>query len=515
MKKNKKKPNRTLPLRNLLILTLGLFVVFAASDALLILSEASADKRAGEMEWAEDERVIYMGYEKTPLEDMLTSADLREHLKEIPGVENAAPAAYPLIDLPTTETYGEDPVNIVVFGDSFVWGEGSTDRNELFWRQLEQILRSKGYDCRVYAVGMAGATGYEELSWLTDTSLAGDLDPDIAVFGYVYNDALIEGQVYSEPGAIDYAEKFPILAPLRKLLPVTYLRLIQYLDAKTIYNKKYGNKYNGSYISVLEGETRRYYEENFAAKLDAFSRRTGIPAVVMTLPNETKSVLLKELYAPLGEIFAGTSVRYYDSLPEFGRRCAGAAHKPNIKVNPLNGHPGSASHRFYAEFLSERLIEDYADVLGDPAGRDLRSKTISVNDRMPGDIGLTEISVSDRSADYSFVYPDPARPHRYYSFDLTPYTLKYPIGEEYTRLSFATPVDLASVRAEGDGIEKLTLYFTRINPELGYDDRDIYLFRDRDGDVWSDHETQAVTSLCIHAEFAPGASRRVRLHIEA
>ncbi len=510
----KKKRRFPIALRNLLIVVIGLFAVFAAADAFLLFSENAASRALGEMEWSEDERIIRMGYEKTPLADMLTSADLKKNLAQLPQTESTAPAAYPLIDLPTGTEYDGDTVNIVVLGDSFVWGEGCVNRNELFWRQLELILRSKGYNCRVYAVGMAGATGCEELSWLTETSLVADLSPDIVVFGYVYNDALIEGSVYDEISAPDYNKKLSFLAPLRKLLPVSYLRLVNYVDAKTIYNKKYGDRYAGSYISVLEGETREHYEKNFAAKLDAFSERTGIPAVVMTLPNETKSALLKALYAPLREIFEDTRVLYYDSLPEFGKRYSGAAHKTNIKVNPVNNHPGSAAHRFYAEFLSERLIADCAGLLGAPSENPTAAEPPLINDCMPGELGLTENAVSENAAEYTLTYPDLSQPHAFLSFDITPYALKYPIGEEYVKLSFARPTDLSAVRIDGAGIETLRVYFTRVNPEKGYDDHDVYLYRPDGDGALRDGDAQAVTSLCIHAEFAPGADRTIRVEID-
>ncbi len=509
----KKRKRFPVSVRNFLIVLIGLFSVFAASDILLLSSESSAERRLGNMDWAEGSRIIYMNYEKTPLADMLTSADLKKNLDRIPGIESIGSSAYPLIDLPTGTDYDDDTVNIVVLGDSFVWGEGAVNRNELFWRQLELILRGKGYNCRVYAVGMAGATAYEELSWLTETSLPADLAPDIAIFGYVYNDALIDGETYEEVEEINYDEKLAFLAPLRKLLPVTYYRLVNYIDAKTMYNKKYGDKYTGSYISLLEGSLREYYETNFAAKLDAFCRDTGIPAAVVTLPNETKSEMLKALYAPLREIFADTCVNYYDSLPEFGKRCSGAAHKTNIKVNPLNNHPGSASNHFYAEYISEVLTRDYADVLGAPQNGAPAAPKLIFNEWMPGEIDLTQLPSDGGSAVYSLKYPDPAQTHLFYSFDITPYALNYPIGEDYVKLSFAEPTDLSSVRIEGEGIEKLSVYFTRTNPKLNYDDHTVYAFGDGDEGVFRNELTQAVTSLCVHAEFSPGADRTMTVTV--
>lgn len=76
----------------------------------------------------------------------------------------------------------------MVIGDSFVWGQSSLNRNELFWRIAERDLRAQGYNVRICGVAMIGANSYDELRWLTGSTLLEDLRPDLIVIGYLYND---------------------------------------------------------------------------------------------------------------------------------------------------------------------------------------------------------------------------------------------------------------------------------------------------------------------------------------
>ena len=47
---------------------------------------------------------------------------------------------YPLLDI-NARLDNDDAFNIVIIGDSFVWGASCLNRNELFWRVLENDFR--------------------------------------------------------------------------------------------------------------------------------------------------------------------------------------------------------------------------------------------------------------------------------------------------------------------------------------------------------------------------------------
>ena len=178
-----------IPLRNLLVVCLCAVCVLFVSEKIVRKNNNENDVSVNEQK-KEDFSVRYMNYVKNPIvrtktagiQTFFTMLDLEELLDFV------SDAPYPLVDVYGKKQYPKDTYNIVIAGDSFVWGDGCTNRNELFWRLLEQKLEEKGYNCRVYGVGTAGATAYEELSWLTETDMIEELSPDILIMGFVEND---------------------------------------------------------------------------------------------------------------------------------------------------------------------------------------------------------------------------------------------------------------------------------------------------------------------------------------
>ena len=505
MKNNRSLANRKLrmlPIRNLLIVFVSLCALMGVAELVLNLQLLfSVD--------ADNENAVLMSYEKTPVPALLTTEENYVYAKQFFSdpddydkfLENETPSAltYPYIDnLKTTADYNDETVDILVLGDSFTWGEASLDRNELYWRQMERILRAEGYNVRVSAVAAEGATSVEELHWLT-SGAAEDLSADLVIFGYVYNDAMRPGNGF---GSMPQRLVIPQLTWLEKLLPRFAQKVYAYVDAKTLYTKKYGDRYKDSYLSVLDEDLTPYYKENFVEPLAAFSRDNDLPALVVTLPSETNSLLLEELYRPLEDIFTDTGVDYYNSYYAFHKQYGGQKHRKNIAVNPQNVHPGSAAHRFYAEYICGLLLRDYEDVLGEPTGEDLNSRVIAINDRMPGNIGLQTVSASETGAEYTFDYPDVTVSRYLYEIEISPYCLRYPIEEGYIKLSFENPVDLSEVRITGEDGQRISLWYTTINEKLGYDDHTVTPWKATEADplLWQSEKAEKVTSLCIHAE---------------
>ena len=505
MKKTDSRVNkklRLLPVRNLLIVLVSLVALMGVAELVLhwqLLFGTDAD----------NDNAVLMSYEKTPVPALLTTEENYVYAKQFfsdPNdydkfVAQQAPSAlrYPYIDnLKTTADYNDETVNILVLGDSFTWGEASLNRNELFWRQMERMLRAQGYNVRVSAVAAEGATAYEELHWLTDGA-AEDFSADLVIFGYVFNDAMRPGNGF---GAMPGRLVIPPLTWLKKTLPLFAQKVYAYVDAKTLYTKKYGDRYKDSYISVLDDDLTPYYREHFVEPLAAFSKANDLPAVVVTLPNETNSLLLEELYRPLENIFAGTGIGYYNSYYAFKKQCGAHKHKANITVNAMNVHPGSAAHRFYAEYICDFLLRDYADVLGPSAGADLNSRIVAVNDRMPGNIDLQTLSEGETGTVCTFSYPDVTVPRHLYEMEISPYCLRNPIEEGYVKLSFENPVDLSEVRVTGGEGQQIKLWYTTINEKLGYDDNTVTRWEatPEDASRWLSEKAEKVTALCIHSD---------------
>ena len=213
---------------------LALFLI--AVTAVLLIAEKNAVSYQAmpsplEEERAEDTSIRYMMLKKTPPEN-LSALTFSETLVNdyfgipVPEKKPGDAVCYPLIDLKTTEKYNDETVNIVVIGDSFVWGDGCTNRNELFWRLLERDLRAEGYNCRVYGVGIGAANAYEELSWLTQSSLTHDLKPDIVIFGFVHNDPAdgVKLKYLLQNNNVHLSERYPFFGMIEAAFPSLFAR---------------------------------------------------------------------------------------------------------------------------------------------------------------------------------------------------------------------------------------------------------------------------------------------------
>lgn len=499
---------RFIGVRNFLIIFFVLIALLFAADKLLPVFSVQINPELY------DDNVDFMRLEKTPVERFLTVTEARELCRRNnTDVSGYTVGKYPLIDdMPSTEATDDRTAEIVVIGDSFVWGDNSLNRNELFWRQTERILRSKGYDCRVTAIGMAGANAYEEIEWCEN--YLKEHTPDLVVFGYVFNDTLRDSG--EEPKENDeLSDYIPVLKPVEILFPNIYDRLDAYIAAKTLYVDKYDAHRQDSLRGILKGDVKAYYKKHFADRLDAISKQTGVPAVVMTLPVIPHSVNFKELFKPLKDIYAGTSVKFYDLYPAFDAFYS-AKHKKNVFVNPGNNHPGSAVHYFYASFLSDALERDFPAVLGEKKNESLLSRVINVNECTPCGIDLELIAQSGSQAEYTFAYP--GRQTRRYLFSQTDrYWLTYPWGKSYIKLSFENPVDISSLQLSGAPPEKTEICYTRVNDCLGYDDNTLFPAV-LTGDVVSPAGgilAEKVTSLCIHIDEDAVPQGRLRLTIRS
>lgn len=515
MDKTKKAKYVYIPLRNLLIVCLCAVCVLFVSERVIENNKKEESTTAAEQK-KEDFSVRYMNYVKNPIvKANEKSAGAQFFFKmmdlgELLDIVSDAP--YPLAEVCGKKQYPEDTYNIVIVGDSFVWGDGCTNRNELFWRQLELLTEEKGYNCRVYGVGTAGATSYEELSWLTETDMIEDLSPDILIMGFVENDPDM-GTTFQGQRSNELKEQLPVLKKLSKVFPGLCDSLSERIRVDTLFTKKYGENLNGKDVYVLTGDVYDYYKENFLQPLNDFASRADFPVVYMTLPLEPYRYYFKKLYRPLHELFGeADNIRFYDCLDafcEFG----GEEHEGNYAMSPVNQHPGTASNYFYANYILSFLENDFA--LAEKCGRiDEKDDGIYINDAMPGNMNVTELPSGGKETAYRFTYPSEHTAHetRYYSFKDFLYL---PIREDYVKLCFSRPTDIASVSFTCENAEEIKLYYTRINKDLGYDDHSVIPV-EKDGKVnfvFGSDGLAAVTALCVHAEITNGEAADIVVRI--
>ena len=502
-----KKRNKLIGIRNLAIIIIAFLLLIFISDKLIpvfsLLNNEDDSTNAYNME--------LMRYEKTPPEKFLAPADIRRVCTENGiDISQYKISNCPIIDeVKTAENYDKNTTEILVIGDSFVWGDASMNLNELFWRKTEQLLRKDGYNCRVKAIAMGGATAYEELEWYKNYLKSNS--PDLVVFGYIYNDALIDGSDYQREASIDYASKIPILYPIQKLFPNVYSKLEEFISVNTMYNAKYGEKWKDTNVTVLKGKLREYYQKNFADELDKISKQTGIPAIVMPLPNVPNNQMLKQLYLPLADIYENTSVHYYDCINEFNKFYS-FKDKKNLYVNPNNIHPGSASHYFYATYLSSKIKSDFPEMFSNSSDKSLLSTSIMINDCTPHYINLETIKKTARYVEYAFEYPN-KQVHKYLFFEIKDYLIHDSGVDGYVKLSFANPISISNAELSDVDEHNYDIYLTSINDKLGYDDNSLKLLPDNPTKRASFLKNKKVTSLCIHLDDTSLINNKIHLKI--
>ncbi len=502
---------RYLSFRNLLITVLVCVIGFFASEIYLSHASLYFGKR---MDEAENNALQYMQIEKIPEKDLNTVAYIADILRSLdPDAVPDTPPTYPLIAdmLPPEDRYEKETMNIVVISDSFGWGAGSTNRNELFWRLLENDLRQEGYRCRVYGVCYPGASSYEELSWLMNSTLVEDLSPDLVIFGFVQNDTMLQYDIgkFRQENIIDNTS-IPLLFPqLRKLLPNVSARLSNYVIAKRLENDAiptdeiYIRTDTVPGVAYLKGAVLEQYEKNFLEPLNTYAGQADFPVIIMTLPPYPDNVMQKAIFAPLETALQRyPNIAFYNSLPAFCSHYAAPRHRKNYSVNAVDFHPGSATHRFYADFIERFLKEDYAALM-DACKTDVPCDTpFLINDFMPYGIELTNVSETPEALVYTLRYPS-GTPHRHFiTFDR--YFLNSPLGEDYIKLSFSVPAAISSVEVVGEKSSGIDLYYGRIDKKRNYDDYDMIPCRGKteSGVFWTNKKAERITSLYIHCDTA-------------
>lgn len=515
-------------LRNILIVLLAIALSIGSAELFLRIGTPTA-RETKEAE-AQNNVLMKMQLERVPA-DRISHLSFREDLPDVKSPR--APAdAYPLIDdMPRADAYDENTKRIVMIGDSFIWGAYSLDRNEIFWDLLEDSLRSQGYNVRVDAVASPGVNAYQELRWLTDTPLAEELQPDLVLFGYVVNDTIPDflsdfssyaiNQTLSSK-TIDAENLIPFAELIHAFCPAIYNTLWTRALLNAIKTGDEEYYYVGGYTPILRGSVLEEYVSSFAQPLNEYAADAPFPVVVMHLPYSPDKGVSKELTKPLPEVYdACQNVDFYDCLDEFCSDFAAAKHKKNYRVNASDGHPGSATNYFYAQYFEKILKEYYPEVLGEKQNTDLRCGKPTVNDWLPYGVSPRLVNNTDQTAEYTLTYPSEtdsdAGRYDAHGKAITPYFLTQPVGEHYIRVSFDTPVDLKNVAISAENVENIDLYYACINEKLGYDDHTVRPFgkKSDDGFLWTDDSPDRVTGLCIHADIRDGAESLLTLRVTA
>jgi lysophospholipase L1-like esterase len=355
---------------------------------------------------------------------------------------------------------------ILILGDSFVWGDGYANANDIWWRQLDRELKHRGYrEVEVVAAGLNGASTQEQLRWLRDLPLLDQVKPDLVIVGYVTNDPDVLSPV-GEPYVKQIGREVAI--PTWARLDRTLGRVVPTLVAqlKPRLTEKWASRVEGAYayadweLKLLESPNIEAYGE-VLRELGTVLRSRSLPVLFVTLPNYPSREYHEPRYRPVKPLFQEAGLAFYDLLGDFVQEypmTAGGVSRSVLHwgINPANSHPGPESTRFYARKVVDILERQHAELLEpqSPAPRDVRPR---INDWMPPNLGVRSLS----SDEWLLSLPPAgaALP-------------RLPMGEPHVILAFDTPAAIRAVVLEGADLREAKLWFTSVDAETGVERQD-------------------------------------------
>ena len=425
---------------------------------------------------------------------------------------------YPLMAIRGREEIRQGQAKILVVGDSFVWGEGLTNLNQIWWNVMARELERRGWDCEVYAAGAPGASTYYEFAMLRDTSLLEDIQPDLIILGYVTNDVDLR----------DLDARFPEYESTRQMysrvMGSYHIRLQagkKKLAGGIFYNM---NAYNtrrqvaGEYKDMEEDRLRddrlEVYNRDVLQPMGGFFARTGIPMIVIPTPEGPRAKNYALLYRDVLPLFERAGFPVYNPLDKFKEKYPNRKPNKYFRANATNPHPGPATSWFLGAYAADVVEQNYAAVLGAKRTEE-KTYPIEINDWMPYMLQPRALQESDRVSRYAIEYPDQSsRPN--YEDGAHGNFLILPLREKYVKLNLKYPVRLSSVKIEGGDLLSCEVWTLGINRKLGFDDQTPVSLGHRKGNAcaWEDDGQREVTSLLVSAKTTGGKQAVLTITIE-
>lgn len=387
------------------------------------------------------------------------------------------------------------PHRILVLGDSFVWGDGLANMNDIWWRQLQRELARRGYrEVEIIAAGERGASTSQQLGYAK--KVVPQYRPDLLIWGYVTNDPdeqSVERLTPRKTGLVVGPDDFfdAGLDCIKPLFPMFADRCAALRSTKRSFlasGKGHGFEYSEWELRLLEdGNLERYGKTLSSVK--EFCSKTGIQAFTLTLPNHPTESYFKPRYDKVQPLFESAGIPFFNILPDFVRDYGSKLDLLAFRSTPTNGHPGPLATHYFAVKAADILERNYAPVLGQRTAPKPESRP-HVNDWLPGDMSVARPGENE----VSFSYPpsDTNMP-------------RMPIGNPYVQLNLEEPVSLEEIRVEGINLVSARLYVTTTDPRHGYDDRRMIGQGRKAGKRmdWLLNTGLPVSTVRIAAEFTP------------
>lgn len=380
---------------------------------------------------------------------------------------------------------------ILIIGDSFVYGSGHVNINELWWRQLQIELEKRGYlDVEVIAAGANGASTQQQLNWIKKLGIIEKVSPDMILFGYVANDP----EVKQKSGESYVNQRiFPELDIPFNVLDfyenITLALNSLYKDKLSTFqeNNSTGYNYRDWELKLLEGKNFAAYK-SIINELGIEINSKKIPAAFVTLPYRPYRDMSTR-YSPIKPLILSEGIGWHDLDPKFQQNFKNKSVSTLFwAANPANGHPANITNRFYALETLDFLEKDYPFVLGKK--QQPKSYSPKINDWLPD--GL-DVKISDTDS-WLIKYPPEEED-----------VLFLPVNEPHVAISFERPVSINSIKIEGENSTSTNLWITAID-QSGYYDSPKYIFignfKGANGIIKfeSPHNKRLITSLRLSRE---------------
>ncbi len=339
---------------------------------------------------------------------------------------------------------------ILVIGDSFAWGDGLENMNDIWWRQLQIELLRRGFqNVQVIGAGACGAPTNKELVWAK--KLNEEYSPDAIVFGYVANDP-DEGGDTAGSGFVKQLvsggedQVSGLIQSMSSVFPNLSFQLNRLRDGKLISKKSgpAGYEYKVWQEKLLEGENWKAYE-NTVAGLGAFAKESGKPVFSVALPLPTADASV--LYNPIEKLYRSNGVPFlnlFDGMMAWTAersRSSGAGNK-SLAASPVNGHPALPLTHFYATSAADFIEKNYKDILGPKTASVTVAKEPEINDFIPPLIACKKTNTNT----YTMYYPTNAKDF-----------LQLPLQRPYIQLNLAMPVSAKSIHIAGKSLASVSL----------------------------------------------------------
>ena len=406
---------------------------------------------------------------------------------------------------------------ILVVGDSFAWGHGYDNMNDIWWRQLTRELERRGYDdVEVMAAAMQGLNTRLELEAVQ--KVIPKFKPDLIIWGYIPNDADELSRLTTE----HFDQKFlfrphrqrGLLDAFKGMYPHLAYQLIALRDAylrKTRTGEFTKQNPHNWEFGLLSGDNWKMYSQTID-KTAAYLNSLDVPSFMLFLPYECPGQLdfnairahYDRVFPPVKKAFADRNVRVedaYDTWINAARNEQSLVEKGVLwfGINPANAHPNRWATHAYAVHAANILEKDFGKILGNKTSRK-SEPPLAVNDCIPPDM---HVQVGGNKA--VIVYPIRADDFR-----------SMPLRKPFVQLNLQFPVDAKEIRLGGTGLKNASMYVTNVSKEKHFDSGEMHDLGYKKGSwlIWNVPESHrhGINTISISAIVA-GADRALILEL--